>query len=301
MTHRRTREQDRAVRAYKRHHPGITLDQARKAVAARAGRPQGLPDRIPGVPLPRPAERLEGYVKRIAAAAGVQRHRAMELLGLQPGTSATERLDELAAGPLPETAVRALVAATGMTADQARALTAPRSARPDLAAVRHITEHNFTAGHYHRAGADKTSTSPELSVTLALALGLRPGTSATGMTADQARALTAPRTPADRTPELENLARRLLDEKHIRPGGADKTRTDAGDLARLLAETSGQRALLFDLPGNEPRPAPYTPVIVDLDWPSDATRPPIDPEVFDEVAKALGIGQEAETDTPPRK
>ncbi|MFF9786371.1 hypothetical protein [Streptomyces nigrescens] len=40
MTNPRRRELDRAVRAYKRAHPGITLDQARKAVAARAGRPQ---------------------------------------------------------------------------------------------------------------------------------------------------------------------------------------------------------------------------------------------------------------------
>ncbi|MFF9785619.1 hypothetical protein [Streptomyces nigrescens] len=237
MTNPRRRELDRAVRAYKRAHPGITLDQARAAVAARAGRPQGLPARIPGVPLPRPAERLEGYVKRVATAAGVQQHRAMELLGLQPGTSATERLDHLAAGPLPEHTVRALTAATGMTADQARALTAPR---------------------------------------------------------------TAPRTAAGQTPDLENLAQRLLDEKHIQPGGADKTHTDAGDLARLLAETSGQRTLLVDLPANELRPAPYTPVFVDLDWPADATRPPIDPEVYDEVAEALGTELDADTDAAPR-
>ncbi|MGW0866917.1 TniQ family protein [Streptomyces sp. NPDC002611] len=234
MTNPRNREHDRAVRQYKRAHPGITMDQARAAVAARSGRQPGLPARIPAAPLPRPAERLEGYIQRVAAATGVQRHRAMELLGLAPGTSATERLDELAAGPLPDHAVQALTAATGMTADQARALTAPR-------------------------------------------------------------------TTAGQAPDLENLARRLLEDKHIRPGGTGKTRTHAGDLARLLTETYGPRVLPVDLPVHELFPAPYTPVFVDLDWPADATRPPIDPEVFDEVATALGIGQNTDTDTPPHK
>lgn len=174
MTHRLSREQDRAVRAYQRAHPGISLPQARVAVAARAARRQGLPARIPGAPLPRPAERLEGYVQRVAAAASVQRHRAMELLGLEPGTSATERLDELAAGPLPKDTVRALVAATGMSADQARALTAPLPARPDLETVRRITEHNFAAGHYQRGGAGKTSTAPgELAAALSLVFARR--------------------------------------------------------------------------------------------------------------------------------
>ncbi|MFF4205771.1 hypothetical protein ACFYZ8_34550 [Streptomyces sp. NPDC001668] len=292
MTNRRDREHDRAVKAYKRAHPGITLDQARAAVAARSGRQPGLPARIPAAPLPRPAERLEGYIQRVAAAVGVQRHRAMELLGLQPGASATERLDHLAAGPLPDHTVRALAAATGMTADQARALTAPLPARPDLEAVRRITEHNFAAGHYRRPGMGKTSTRG-LSAAVALALAQQ-----AGMIAPDAQ-------PASdrpgRTPDLEDLARRLLDEQHIRPGGTGKTRTDAGDLARLLAATSGQRPLLFDLPGNEPHPAPYTPVFVDLDWPANATRPPIAPEVLDEVTQALGIGQNTGTHAPPRE
>ncbi|MFE0440864.1 TniQ family protein, partial [Streptomyces nigra] len=148
MTNPRNREHDRAVRQYKREHPGITLDQARAAVAARSARQPGLPARIPAAPLPRPAERLESYIQRVAAAVGVQRHRAMELLGLAPGTSATERLDHLTAGPLPDHTVRALTAATGMTADQARALTAPP-------------------------------------------------------------------TTAEQTPDLENLARQLLEDKHI--------------------------------------------------------------------------------------
>ncbi|MFJ3182340.1 hypothetical protein ACIPJN_28665 [Streptomyces sp. NPDC086796] len=229
MTHRNRREQDRAVRAYKRTHPGITLEQARRAVADHASQQPGLPDRIPAAPLPRPTERLDGYVKRVAAAAGVQQHRAMELLGLQPGASATERLDDLAAG-LPDDTVRALVAATGMTPEQARALANPHTA-------------------------------------------------------------------AGRIPDLENLARRLLEEKHIRPGGAGKTRTEAGDLARLLAKTYGSRVLPVDLPVHELFPSPYRPAIVDLDWPFDAPRP-VDPKVFDEVAKALGIGQDTDTDAP---
>nr|WP_024126600.1 TniQ family protein [Streptomyces sp. FR1]AHE39219.1 hypothetical protein pFRL3_442c [Streptomyces sp. FR1] len=232
MTNPRNREHDRAVRQYKREHPGITLDQARAAVAARSARQPGLPARIPAAPLPRPAERLEGYIQRVAAAAGVQRHRAMELLGLAPGTSATERLDHLTAGPLPDHTVQALTAATGMTADQARALTAPR-------------------------------------------------------------------TTAEQTPDLENLARQLLEDKHIRPGGAGKTRTTVGDLARLLTETYGSRVLPVDLPVHELFPAPYRPVVTDLDWPFDAPRPPIDPEVFDEVAKALGIEQDSGADAPP--
>ncbi|MFF8994506.1 hypothetical protein ACF09H_32200 [Streptomyces sp. NPDC014983] len=230
MTDPRNREHSRAVRAYQRAHPGTTLDQARRAVAARSGRQPGLPDRIPGAPLPRPAERLDDYVQRVAAAAGVQRHRAMELLGLEPGTSATERLDDLAEG-LPDHTVQALVAATGMTAGQARALTAPHTA-------------------------------------------------------------------AGRAPELENLARRLLQDKHLRPGGAGKTRTDAAGLARLLAQTYGPRVLPVDLPVHELLAAPYRPAIVDLDWPFDAPRPPVDPEAFDEVATALGVGQDSGTDAP---
>ncbi|GGV50729.1 hypothetical protein [Streptomyces spectabilis] len=113
MTDPRNREQQRAVRAYKRAHPHVTLDQARQAVAARSVQ-QDLPAPIPGAPLPLPAERLEGYVQHVAATVGVQRHHAMELLGLQPGTSATDRLDELTGGPLPDHTVKALTAATGM-------------------------------------------------------------------------------------------------------------------------------------------------------------------------------------------
>lgn len=151
----------------------------------------GLPGRIPGAPLPRPAERLDDYVRRVAASASVQRHRAMELLGLPPGTSATARLDDHP--------VRALAAATGMTAGQARALTAPPTA-------------------------------------------------------------------ADRIPDLENLARRLLQDKQLRPGGARarpvRTRPASPGSSPRRTDHGSSPA---DLPVHELSPAPYRPAIVDLD------------------------------------
>ncbi|MFI0742804.1 hypothetical protein ACH4PU_32685 [Streptomyces sp. NPDC021100] len=225
MTHRNSRQFDRAVRDYQRAHPGTTLPEAREAVAARAGRQPGLPARIPAAPLPRPGETLPAYTQRVAAAAGVHRHRAMELLGLEPGVSATERLDEVAAG-LPDRTVRALVAATGMT----------------------------------------------------------PG---------QARALTTPAPTATAAPDLETLARRVLDEKLIQPGGKGKTRTDARTLARLLAEADRQLPLLIDTDRPRdlgwPDPAPYRPVIIDT-WPGGGPALPTDPELFDTVTKDLATG-----------
>ncbi len=263
MTNPRNREQDRAVRAYKREHPGITIEQARKAVAARSDRQQSLPDRIPDAPLPRPAERLEGYVKRVAAAAGVQRHRAMALLGLEPGTSATERLDHLASG-LPDHTVRALVAATGMTADQARALTAPPAAIGTAAtaaiealdAVQRTSEEVLNSKMIRPGGNGKTRTSTALAVEWALR---HPGV--------------------------------LLNDTGSRPGDS-KTITDAPALARLLAQASGQRPLLIDT--DPPRdltwtgPA-FTPVLVDLLEPFGNTIPPADPDLVNEIFKELGI------------
>ncbi|MFJ1744580.1 hypothetical protein ACIOG4_38835 [Streptomyces microflavus] len=254
MTNPRNRQQDRAMRAFKRANPHLKREQVREAVAARAGQ-QSLPDRTPGVPLPDPAERLEGYVRRTAAAAGVQLHRAMELLGLQPGTSATERLDQLAGG-LPDHTVQALVAATGMTPGQARALTAPLQ-RPDLETVRRITEANFAHGSYRRGSGLKTSTSLLTALTLAQRAGMididSPG------------------------PEPEQ---------------------ELEGVARLLAEASGPRPLLIDLPANEIL-SRHRPALVDLDWPSNATRwPPVDPEVFDDVAQALGLGKFTASDAP---
>jgi len=268
MTNRRDRELDRAVRRYKREHPGITLEQARAAVAARSGRQPGLPDRIPAAPLPRPAERLEGYVRRVAAAAGVQQHRAMELLGLEPGTSATERLDHLTRGRLPERAVRALVAATGMTADQARALTAPPAAIGTAAAaayegLRRTSEQAFPAGYFRRGGVGKTSASASLTAAVSLALAHRAN---------------------------------MIDLDS--PGAPDEAPTDEGEFARLLAEVSRQRPLLFDLPGTGRYPAYQRPPTIDLDWPADAAWPPAEIEAVDEFLKSLGNAPGADAATP---
>lgn len=222
MTDRRNRQFDRAVREYQRAHPGTTLPQAREIVAARASR-QDLSARIPAAPLPEPGETLAGYVKRVATAAGIHRHRAMELLGLEPGTSAAARLDELAAG-LPEAAVRALCAATGMTPDQAHALTTPAPAK------------------------DATDTLPE-------------------------------------------RARQVLDGKTFQRGGEGKTRLNGAALARLFAQTA-QRPLLIDK--DWPRDlgwadTGYSPVVIDLPWPSDGQQLPTDPDFFDEIAQELGL------------
>ncbi|MCL3999063.1 TniQ family protein, partial [Streptomyces lavenduligriseus] len=161
MTNRRSRQFDRDVRDYQRTHPGTTLPEAREAVAARAAaRPQsGLPARIPGAPLPRPGETLDGYTKRVAAAAGVHRHRAMELLGLAPGSSASRRLAELTRGRLPDHAVRALVAATGMTPAQARALTtSPVPAADAAAGLERLARQALQEKLVQRGGEGKTRT-----------------------------------------------------------------------------------------------------------------------------------------------
>ncbi|MDX3695036.1 hypothetical protein PV726_32800 [Streptomyces europaeiscabiei] len=173
MTHRRNRQFDRAVREYQRENPGTTLEQARAAVTARASQEQGTPARIPSAPLPRPGETLPAYVQRVAAAAGTHRHRAMELLGLKPGTSATQRLAELT-GRLPDDTVRALCAATGMTPAQARALTAPPAVIGTAAAAAHealrrTSEEVLNSKMIRPGGEGKTRTSS----TLALALALR--------------------------------------------------------------------------------------------------------------------------------
>ncbi|MFD8732356.1 hypothetical protein [Streptomyces sp. NPDC059611] len=271
MTHRNNRQQDRAVRAYKRDHPGITLEQARRAVAARAEQQTSLPARIPGAALPRAAERLDAYVQRVAATVGVQRHRAMELLGLQPGTSATDRLDDLAEG-LDDHTVRALVAATGMTADQARALTAPPTAADRIPHLENLARQLLAEKHIQPAGAGKTSTRG-LSAAAALVLAQRAGM-------------------IEPDESLQEPAL-LLEDQHIQPGGTGKTRTDTVDFARPLSQATLQRVLQVDLPTSQLDY--HRPVIVDLDWPFDTPRP-VDPAVYDEVAKALGIEQDAPRD-----
>lgn len=73
------------VRAYEREHSDMFPVEAHAAAAARSGHQPSLPARASATPPPRPAERLEGYTRRAAAAAGVQQHRAMEPLSLEPG------------------------------------------------------------------------------------------------------------------------------------------------------------------------------------------------------------------------
>ncbi|MFD7556498.1 TniQ family protein [Streptomyces sp. NPDC059835] len=263
MTDRRNRQFDRAVRDYQRAHPGTTLPQAREIVAARAGR-QDLPDRIPAAPLPKPGETLAGYIKRVAAAAGVHRHRAMELLGLEPGTSATARLDELTAG-LPETVVRALCAATGMTSDQAHALTAPTPAADRLPT---LAEQALQLASY-RPRHGKTSTSM-LNTTALLAARMA------GLRIDVQRG-GEDKTTADASPAIE----------HLLGPGAQRA---------VLVDT--------DPPGNLDwaRPAPaseYTPVLIDTPWPSDGKPLPTDPALFDTVARELGVDLEAQPSKKP--
>jgi hypothetical protein len=170
MTHRRNRQFTRAVREYQRENPGTTLEQARAAVTSRASQQQGTPARIPSAPLPRPGETLPGYIQRVAAAAGTHRHRAMELLGLEPGASATQRLADLAGG-LPDDTVNALCAATGMSRAQARALTTPpiigTAAAAAYEALRRTSEDVLNSKMIRPGGEGKTSSS------LALALALR--------------------------------------------------------------------------------------------------------------------------------
>ncbi|TLQ39173.1 P-loop NTPase family protein [Streptomyces marianii] len=177
MTDRRTRQFDRAVREYQRAHPETTLPEAREAVAARAAArpPGGRPARIPGAPLPRPGETLDGYTKRVAAAAGVHRHRAMELLGLAPGSSATERLAELTRDPLPGDVVQALVAATGMTPAQARGLvpTGPAPAAGAATGLERLARQVLDEKLIQRGGKGKTRTDARTMARLLAEAGAR--------------------------------------------------------------------------------------------------------------------------------
>ncbi|CAM5257804.1 MULTISPECIES: TniQ family protein [Streptomyces] len=113
---------------------------------------------MPGAPLPRPGETLAGYTKRVAAAAGAHRHRAMELLGLAPGSSASRRLAELTSGQLPDDAVQALVAATGMTPAQARALTTGPAPADAVPGVEHLARHVLDEKLVQSGGEGKTRT-----------------------------------------------------------------------------------------------------------------------------------------------
>ncbi|MER6125354.1 hypothetical protein ABT173_22515 [Streptomyces sp. NPDC001795] len=270
MTNRRTREFDRAVRAYRRQHPYTTLEQARAAVTARASQ-QATPARIPAAPLPRPAETLPGYIRRVAAATNTQRHQAMELLGLKPGTSATRRLAELTRGRLPDDAVQALVAATGMTPAQAHALAPPThigtAAAAAYDALRRTSREIVSSKTIRPGGQGKTRTSAGLVLEWARRQGIQ------------------------------------LNETPLPPSDG-KTVADAPALARLLALSSDtNRPLLIDTDPPRsldwPGPALTHTFPFDLPWPAGDRPLPTDPRIVDEILKELGIGQEADADTPP--
>ncbi|WP_019061595.1 hypothetical protein [Streptomyces prunicolor] len=66
----------------------------------------------------------------------------------------------------------------------------------------------------------------------------------------------------------------------------------------IAAHPGHQHSLPTHLHAAEMLHAPYPPAFVDR-WPTDAVPPPVDPEVHDEVTKALGAGPD--TDTPPHE
>ncbi|MET7489380.1 TniQ family protein [Streptomyces sp. NPDC005538] len=123
MTRSADRSRDRAIRRYQKDHPGMSLSDARRAVERAAAEQSPTPPRLPVVPVPVPGESLASWVGRIAEQEEISRHQAMEVLGLEPGAFASERLRELAA-ELPELTIERLQAATGITADEARAMAA---------------------------------------------------------------------------------------------------------------------------------------------------------------------------------
>ncbi|MFI0234929.1 hypothetical protein [Streptomyces sp. NPDC017086] len=124
MTNRRTRQFDRTVHEDQRTHPGSTSSEAPKAVAARAaarppaGRPGSPARRCPAPGRRWTATRSGSPSRPASAGTGPWNSSAWRLT-----PAASRRLAELTHGPLPDIAIRALVAATGMTTAQARALT----------------------------------------------------------------------------------------------------------------------------------------------------------------------------------
>ncbi|GAA3711957.1 hypothetical protein ACRWOO_18330 [Streptomyces sp. NEAU-PBA10] len=122
MTSKSQREIDRAIRQYQTDHPGTSLSAARRAIERRT-ETFTPPARLAHVVPPRAGESLEDWIGRLAEANEVRRHRMMELLGLEPGRSALQRLRGLAEH-MPDHTVNRLHAATGIDAEQARAMAA---------------------------------------------------------------------------------------------------------------------------------------------------------------------------------
>ncbi|GGR64108.1 TniQ family protein [Streptomyces aurantiogriseus] len=129
MTSTGERELDRAIRQYQLDHPGTSLSAARRAIERRVAESAPMPRRLAIVPVPHDGESLASWVDRVAADNLVGRHQMMELLGLEPGSSAARRLRQLSEH-LPERTAERLYAATGIKAEQARAMAAiPPSAK----------------------------------------------------------------------------------------------------------------------------------------------------------------------------
>ncbi|WP_149030193.1 hypothetical protein [Kitasatospora sp. MBT66] len=155
MTDPKDRQHQRAVRRYQRENPGVSLSEARAAIATRSGPQADLPALIVDCPRPAPAEPIAVYVRRVAGHLGCGVHRAMELLGLEPGNSASARLYELARG-LDEPVLNRLRAATGLSGELTwLAIGGPRrTALPDL------------FPRIRPGGRDKTRTTSALAATL---------------------------------------------------------------------------------------------------------------------------------------
>ena len=120
MTRSDQRSVDRAIRQFMQDHPGTSRSAARRAVEHPVPN-DAPPQRLPSVPAPAAGQTLESWVAQVAAHLKVGRHQAMDALGLEPGTSAAQRLRDLSAG-LPQRALDRLRAATGLTEGDARAL-----------------------------------------------------------------------------------------------------------------------------------------------------------------------------------
>ncbi|MFE2639462.1 TniQ family protein [Streptomyces scopuliridis] len=271
MTNSSSRERDRAVRNYVKDHPGISLADARRAVARRACETTPLPRPLPDVVEPAHGESLKSWIDRVAAQHRIQRHAAMDALGLEPGSSATERLRELAGGMSDHTVAR-VSAATGLSADRARAMAAVGTEQP---------------------GAEGE---PEPAVSLreigpqedesAAAFARQPGT----------RGDNVSRGAADRLSALLGMspseARAFMSIEAGGPKTMPPKTTATIDLSAGLAQW-GNRVLLFDVDSPQrPLPSGFSTVLVDTPW-TDSPMPVPQP-VWDQALADLGLRDGAE-------
>lgn len=267
MTNRSNRERDRAIRKYMKDHPGISLADARRTITRRACETTPAPQPLPDVVEPAHGESLKSWVDRVAAQHGIQRHEAMDALGLEPGSSAAERLRELAGGMSDRTVAR-VVAATGLSADRARAMAAVRTEQPGVggepeptAAQREVPgpqADESTAAFARQPGTRGDSASQGAPDSLSAVLGMSPSEARTFMSIEAGGAKTMP----------------------------PKT-TATIDLTAGLAQL-GNRVLTFDL--DSPRrslPSGFSTVVVDTPW-TDAPMPVPQP-VWDQALADLGL------------